>query len=257
MSEDPFFAVKDEVEMSVLNASQLYQTWCRLLDAQSPTSTTSTSTASTAYTTTSEEYKWTTQELKSSLTTIELDLRDLDETIKIVESNPEKFKLDLREIANRKEFIARTKKTVLDMKTTINNPTSAKSKEAAQRNALLSPSKPKQQSSPSEQRPNGLNSRFIEHEQQTQQIIMRQQDDQLDSVLDTVHGLKEVAHVMGRELEDQTRLLGDLENQVDTTQGKLQLGMKRMQEVIKANASMLQNVFKYRISHELKYMICR
>ncbi len=49
------------------------------------------------------------------------------------------------------------------------------------------------------------NSRFIESEQETQQLIMRDQDNQLEDVAVTVGNLKEIARVMGDELDDQTR----------------------------------------------------
>ncbi|KAJ1527365.1 Syntaxin-6, partial [Nowakowskiella sp. JEL0078] len=219
--------------MSLASASQLYQTWCRLVDSNSPLSASTVSSGATVIET--EELKWTSQELKNSLQTIELDLQDLEETIKIVEANPNRFRLDESEILGRRDFISKTRKSVLDMKTTVGNPTANKSRESVQRNALLSPIRNKVTESSSIKKPISA-SNFVENEQHTQAMIMRQQDDQLDGVLNTVHGLKEVAHVMGRELDDQTHLLGDLENQVDTTQGKLQLGIKRLREIIKTNA---------------------
>ncbi len=69
-----------------------------------------------------------------------------------------------------------------------------------------------------------------------QQMIISKQDEHLDDVMQTVGTLKEVAVVMGREIEDQTKLLDDMEVQVDSTQNKLQGGIKRVNEFIKANA---------------------
>ncbi|RKO94334.1 hypothetical protein BDK51DRAFT_43074 [Blyttiomyces helicus] len=66
-------------------------------------------------------------------------------------------------------------------------------------------------------------------------------DYQIDDVLDTLGNIKNIAHVMGNELEDQTRPLEDLDTRVDTTAGKLQLGMRRMKDFIKANAGELTN----------------
>ncbi|KAJ3186971.1 hypothetical protein HDU85_007009 [Gaertneriomyces sp. JEL0708] len=83
---------------------------------------------------------------------------------------------------------------------------------------------------------NVSNQRFIEREQEQQQLLMRDQDQQLDGVMHTVGNIREIAVVMGRELDDQTNLLTDLEQNVDTTQGKLQLGLRRVNEFIKANA---------------------
>lgn len=49
------------------------------------------------------ETDWTTTELRNSLRSIEWDLEDLEDTIVIVEKNPQKFKLDNRELLIRKE----------------------------------------------------------------------------------------------------------------------------------------------------------
>ncbi|KAI8998208.1 hypothetical protein BC832DRAFT_121742 [Gaertneriomyces semiglobifer] len=87
---------------------------------------------------------------------------------------------------------------------------------------------------------NVSNQRFIEREQEQQQLLMRDQDQQLDGVMHTVGNIREIAVVMGRELDDQTNLLTDLEQNVDTTQGKLQLGLRRVNEFIKANADSKQ-----------------
>ena len=69
-----------------------------------------------------------------------------------------------------------------------------------------------------------------------QQQLMAKQDEQLDDVMQTVGTLKEVAVVMGREIEDQSKLLDEMEVQVDSTQNKLQAGIKRVNDFIKANA---------------------
>lgn len=51
--------------------------------------------------------------MDSKIEEIEWDLRDLEETIHIVESNPTQFnKVDATELSNRKEFINSTRKTL-------------------------------------------------------------------------------------------------------------------------------------------------
>ncbi|KAJ3211284.1 t-SNARE [Dinochytrium kinnereticum] len=81
---------------------------------------------------------------------------------------------------------------------------------------------------------------FTEREQGLQRQIMREQDSQLDEVLGTVGNLREVAIVMGRELDDQARLLDDLETDVETTAGKVKMGLKRVKEFLDANADTKQ-----------------
>ena len=62
---------------------------------------------------------------------------------------------------------------------------------------------------------------------------MRQQDDHLEQVGQTVGRLKNIALTIGDELEDQDRLLEDVESRVDNTQGKLKGALKRVEKVYK------------------------
>jgi hypothetical protein len=49
------------------------------------------------------------------------------------------------------------------------------------------------------------NQKFIEREQQQQLQMMHNQDRELEAVADTVGNLKEIAYVMGNELDEQSR----------------------------------------------------
>ncbi|KAJ3035821.1 hypothetical protein HDU99_010551, partial [Rhizoclosmatium hyalinum] len=73
-----------------------------------------------------------------------------------------------------------------------------------------------------------------------QQMIMKEQDQQLEGVAVTISNMKEIAQVMNQEIDDQTALLEDLDVQVDSTQGKLDMGMKRLKAFIDANADSKQ-----------------
>ncbi|XP_053666849.1 syntaxin-6 [Anopheles marshallii] len=100
--EDPFFVVKDEVFKALNKTRGLYIRWRELNDAHSGGST--------------AESDWTTTELKNSLRSIEWDLEDLEDTISIVEKNPNKFKIDNRELSSRRYFIDATRDEVKSMK---------------------------------------------------------------------------------------------------------------------------------------------
>jgi syntaxin 6 len=215
------------VEVSLSNANRLFTNWKRLTGNPAPGGRGVNPTSADA-----EELRWTTDELAVSIQNIEQDLQDLDETVRIVEANPAKFRLDIREIATRKEFIAKTRRTVADMKTAIarrraisaspnlisNGPGSSSSASASapaptkrghsDRDLLLSSKKGGLSAADrfgrTEDDYKASNQKFVEREAQLQEQIMREQDNQLEDVMDTVGNLKEVAVVMGRELEDQT-----------------------------------------------------
>lgn len=69
-----------------------------------------------------EEYNWTSNEIKNSVRSVEWDLEDLEETIGIVESNPNKFTLAKDEIENRKGFIKSVRRTIQSIKEDVNSP---------------------------------------------------------------------------------------------------------------------------------------
>jgi t-SNARE syntaxin family protein len=73
----------------------------------------------------------------------------------------------------------------------------------------------------------------FEQEQQVQ--IMHQQDEALDGVFQTVGNLRQQADDMGRELEEQSEMLNDVDTVADRVGGKLQTGLKKVGWVIKKN----------------------
>lgn len=102
-SEDPFFVVRDEVQKSVVHLKELHESWLRLEQQRK---------AGSAPVSVNEQLRWTADEIRSSIKTIEWDIQDLEETVRIVESNPVKFKLDLSEVQRRKAFVEQSKSTL-------------------------------------------------------------------------------------------------------------------------------------------------
>ncbi|KAH9265511.1 hypothetical protein BASA83_011107 [Batrachochytrium salamandrivorans] len=142
--------------------------------------------------------------------------------LQIVQGNPARFKLDRAQIDSRKQFVLESRRGIEDMRSNVNNPGAARMG-GGERNAREFTWVWKKK-----------------NRQSQQQSLMREQDEQMDDVAVTVGNLREVARVMGDELDDQTRLLGEVEIQVDSTQNKLADGMKRMQDFIRANSDSRQ-----------------
>ncbi|KAL5034394.1 hypothetical protein RTP6_002243 [Batrachochytrium dendrobatidis] len=160
----------------------------------------------------------------------------------IVQSNPARFKLDRSHIDERKQFVQESRKKVEEMKSSVNNPSAARmGGQQGMRNNLMGSNKTRTDKyGRTEDEYKVSNQKFVEREQQQQQALMQDQDAQMSDVAVTVGNLREVARVMGSELDDQTRLLGEVETQVDSTQGRLEDGMKRMKDFIKANSDSRQ-----------------
>lgn len=83
---------------------------------------------------------------------------------------------------------------------------------------------------------------YGEFEQQRQEEIMHEQDEALDGVFATVGNLREQAHVMGRELEEQEGMLEEVDTLADKVGGKLQNGIKRVGYVIRKNEGWLSGL---------------
>uniref|UniRef100_A0A7S0L6Q1 Syntaxin 6/10/61 N-terminal domain-containing protein n=1 Tax=Coccolithus braarudii TaxID=221442 RepID=A0A7S0L6Q1_9EUKA len=98
--QDPFFAVKEEVEHSLTVVRQLHSKWSSLRSSGSRT----------------DEFEWTSSELLSGLRSIDWDLQDLEDTVSIVEGSRQKFQLDDAEVQGRKDFIERTRQQISSMR---------------------------------------------------------------------------------------------------------------------------------------------
>lgn len=81
----------------------------------------------------------------------------------------------------------------------------------------------------------GEEDNYAQFEQQQQVEMMREQDDHLDGVFQTVGNLRRQADDMGRELEEQREMLEVVDNIADRVGGRLQTGMSRLTKIVKAN----------------------
>lgn len=95
--QDPYFAVKEEVEHSMTVVFDLHKRWQDLSESGKKT----------------DEWEWTASELLSGLRSIEWDLQDLEDTVSIVEGNRAKFQLEEHEVQERKEFITSTRNQIV------------------------------------------------------------------------------------------------------------------------------------------------
>eukprot|EP00118_Oscarella_pearsei_P024676 m.306573 g.306573 ORF g.306573 m.306573 type:complete len:251 (+) comp41361_c0_seq1:337-1089(+) len=212
--EDPFFVVKDEVTQSLKNAVGLYERWKELLD--------NPSTAG------GQEYDWVTQELRNGIKSIEWDLEDLEETIRAVESNPGKFRIDPGEIQTRRGFVSETKRKVKGIREDLNSSSTKSKVEQTKRKDLIGRPSGKSQSR-YDKLDNELernNQDFIEEQVQQQQAVMKEQDVQLEMVGQSVGVLKQMGEQIGNELDDQAVMLDELDEDLENTQSKLS-GVRR------------------------------
>lgn len=221
--EDPFFVVKDEVQKALVTARTLFARWRELQEDPTLVSR--------------QEIEYTTNELRNSLRSIEWDLEDLEETVSIVEKNPKKFKIDEYELGDRRSFIERTRASIKEMKGQISSPSSRSvNGESSVRLALLPSNGPSRSKDNKYTRLDTemerANQNYLDDTVQQQQLLIQSQDDQLDMIGSSVGVLKNMSHQIGNELEDQNVMLDEFRHDMDHTETRLDLTMKKMAKVM-------------------------
>jgi len=230
--QDPFYVVKDEVEQSVNGITALYERWQELLK--------NTNTAQ------NDEFKWTTNQLRTGIKSVEWDLQDLEETIGIVENNRQRFKLEQSEVDSRKKFISETQYVIRKMKEDLNNAQSKGKMDNDNRDALGIKSKNNVRNdvpdrySAVDEAIRSDNDAFIRNQGQVQEQIIHSQDQELDELGNVVHTLGEMGSSIQTELEQQGSILSDLEAGVDRTAGRLSAVMRRVNKLLESTSERVQ-----------------
>jgi len=229
--QDPFYVVKDEVEQSVSGISTLYDRWKELLK--------STNTSQ------NDEFKWITNQLRTGIKSIEWDLQDLEETIGIVESNRQRFKLEQAEVDARKKFISETQYVIRKMKEDLNNAQTKGKMENDQRDALGVKTKTARSEVPDrfaavDNAIKEEHDAFIRNQGQLQEQIIHDQDEELDKLGTAVGVLGEMGTTINTELEQQGRILEELDAGVDRTSGRLNAVMRRVNKLLESTSDRVQ-----------------
>ncbi|KAI9690674.1 MAG: hypothetical protein M1820_009908 [Bogoriella megaspora] len=215
--EDPFLQFQTDV-LSLLNTTRpLFASYLRIR-----------SSASSAK---SPELVEARQELESSLQTLTNDLSDLVESVKAVERDPYRYGLDLDEVQRRRMLVEEVGGELADMReelkeTVLGAQAKSKRKEATQ-DSLPHPNEFEDDVQGEDE--------YAAFEQGRQMEMMHEQDEALDGVFKTVGNLRQQADDMGRELEEQSEMLKDVDTVADRVGDKLQSGIKKVGWVIKKN----------------------
>ncbi|XP_061882417.1 syntaxin-10 [Entelurus aequoreus] len=223
--EDPFFVVKGEVQKATARARGLFDRWEELLQDGTQVSR--------------DELDWSTNELRNCLRAIDWDLEDLSETISIVESNPGKFRLGEDELRERRGFVEQTRKSVQDMKDRLSSPAAVAQTEKKNKEALLAASAP-DRSTGLEAHLVSTNSRYLQDQQEQQQLIMQEQDDNLELVSGSIRVLKDMSGRIGDELDQQAIILGDFGDEMDQTSSRMDSVLKKLEKVSHMTSSRRQ-----------------
>ncbi|KAI0350856.1 hypothetical protein OH77DRAFT_1412298 [Trametes cingulata] len=207
MSTDPYHAVQQEVQASLQNAATLRASYMRIR-----------STAREE----SEELIWARNELKATLAALEADLEDLEESVNVVESTGARlFGLEESEVIDRRRYVSHVRREIESMRAEVEGRSRPSSMVGPSGRAVETSTLPEDEDSQAE------------WAKQEQQMIIRQQDETIDSIAGTLNTLHEQAGLMGQEIGEHIEMLDDLERGVDHSDAKLNNAMKRMRNFIR------------------------
>ncbi|PLB42297.1 SNARE domain protein [Aspergillus candidus] len=217
---DPFLQVQADVLKTLQTSRPLFSSYLRIRSlAKSPTN---------------PELQQSRSELETNLTDLSADLDDLIESVRVVEQDPYRYGLELEEVSRRRQLVNDVGAEVENMRLELQR---AVSTADHQHNAGLP--NPADFADDSEGEEEGLGGRGGDHyaamEQQRQVELMHEQDEQLDGVFRTVGNLRDQANDMGRELEEQAVMIGEVDTLAERVGGKLQGGMARLKHIVRKN----------------------
>ncbi|KAE8749295.1 hypothetical protein FOCC_FOCC004002 [Frankliniella occidentalis] len=202
--EDPFFVVKDEVSKALNKTKVLYQRW---LELQKDTG---------------------------------LNFF-LNKKIHIVEKNPSKFKIDNKELTNRKLFIEQAREEVKVMRDKMNM-NKNRDRDRTARQPLLDTRDSSPVRVPSSHNStkyskleNDLDSpsrQFLDDTLAQQRSLILGQDDTLDAISGSVGTLKTVSRQIGSELDEHAVMLEDFGNEMETADVKMDATMKKVAKLM-------------------------
>lgn len=171
----------------------------------------------------------------------------LNNTLRIVEKNPTKFKIDNKELSSRRNFIDETREEVKKMKDKMNiNRTRDRDRTARQPLLDTHNSPPRIPTSHGTTKYSKLeneldspNRQFLDDTLAQQSRMFRDQDEQLEIISDSVGTLKTVSRQIGNELDEQAVMLDDFGNELENMDSKLDSTMKKMAKVLRLSNGML------------------
>jgi len=218
---DPYYVAKEEVERTITRAQELHTEWKRLLYSEN--------------TAKSQRFQSLHMALCGDIQQLDVDLQDLEATVRMVEGNRARFQMSKAEVASRNSFVNGSRARVRELQESLSSST-AVAKMEADRHELLLPKQVGRRQEANLAIAHG-NQRFLETEKQTQAEIMRRQDETLELIGGSAGRLLSAAEEIHGELGRHSDMLWDLDQDMARETEKLNFVMKRVGLLLKTGES--------------------
>ncbi|CAD7965477.1 unnamed protein product [Amoebophrya sp. A120] len=227
-SSDPFYVAKEEIENGLKNVKRM----CQGLRGN-PTATGGGSSSS------SSSSAKIGNDILSEIKQLQYDLQDVETTIGIVEANPSKFKVDQRELKSRKDFLQKTdaalKELVVSTQSAIRALEASSGAGSSSSNAHAVGKNRSDLISPLDRRREMDD--FVQTGTQQQKQLVAKQDEQLNELSKCTERLNQTALVINTELNEQARMLTELDEDIDRETEKMNFVMRRLGILMKTSNS--------------------
>ncbi|XP_020242378.1 syntaxin-61-like [Asparagus officinalis] len=218
-AQDPFYIVKEEIQESIDNLQATFRRWEQ---TQSNTG----------------EHVHLTKEIVASCESIEWQVDELSKTISVAAQDPAFYGLDELELEKRRRWSNTVHNQVNSVRKAVEagrqNTSSVSSGVSGSRQEFMKLQNDyTSQTGISRHHVANDNDDFISSESDHQQLLIRQQDDELDELTASVQRIGGVGLTIHEELSGQDRILGDLSVEMETTSNRLDFIQKKVATVMK------------------------
>ncbi|KAI3751134.1 hypothetical protein L2E82_22180 [Cichorium intybus] len=228
-AQDPFYIVKEEIQESIDTLQATFQQW-----EHTPVAS-------------GGQFQLT-KELLSNCESIEWQVDELEKAISVAARDPAKYGIDQPELERRFKWTRTARTQVVNIKKSVTGTDVTRrssSTFSGMRQELMS-----LQSSRHQDRASHFiakdNDDFISSESDRQLLLIRQQDEELEELSESVQRIGSVGLTIHDELHAQEKLLEELGSEMDSTSNRLDFVQKKVAVVMKkasAKGQMMMIVF--------------
>ena len=173
------------------------------------------------------------RELQSMVESAVWQVDELSRAVDVSERDPSRFRLDSREVRKRREWVEGAKMKLVKVKRELDSDKHPASDSMSSRGR-------------SQAAAFSLSDDYADDEadfdtqEANQRLLMREQDDDLENISTSLHRIGQYGLAIGEELRQQDEMLNDLDEDVNTTQARLDAVQKKMMQVFKKAKSNYQ-----------------
>ncbi|KAL6613762.1 hypothetical protein ACP70R_036032 [Stipagrostis hirtigluma subsp. patula] len=204
-AQDPFYIVREEIQDTIDKLQSTFHRWEQIASNTG-------------------EYVHLTKEILTSCESIEWQVDELEKTISVASRDPAYYGLDEVELSRRRKWTGSARNQVGTVRRAVEKGKSNSANSTHQN--LMGTGRTNLYSAQD-------NDDFISSESDRQLLLMRQQDEELDELSESVQRIGGVGLTIHEELSSQERIINDLSLEMETTSNRLDFVQKRVAMVMK------------------------